>query len=97
MSISDSPDSQAHVKSQFKHNGSIVVPGEAQLDWPVDRSFLNRGAIFAFASTDRNVSHTYLDGLFTDSNVCTGPTNGNQRVCVQRNGTLSSVNPWTLG
>ena len=35
-----------------------MVPGEAQLDWPVDRSLLNRGAIFAFAPTEGNVSHT---------------------------------------
>ena len=24
---------------QFKHNGLVVVPGEAQLDWPVDQLF----------------------------------------------------------
>ena len=40
--------------TQFKHNGLVVVPGEAQLDWPVDQLFLNSRANFAFASTDRN-------------------------------------------
>ena len=33
---------------------SATVPGDMQLDWPVDQLFLNSRANFAFASTDRN-------------------------------------------
>ena len=89
---------KAHVNSQFKHEASVVVPAGAQLDWPVDAVFLSSGAVFAYASTSRNVSNTYLDGLFTDSSVCTDAT-ASQRICYREGDSTqySTVNPWTLG
>lgn len=49
-----------HVEKYFLHNGSVVVPRDAQLDWPVDQAFLAAGGVFSYASTDRNVTNTFL-------------------------------------
>ena len=89
---------KSHVTSQFKHNASVIVPAGAQLDWPVDAAFLASGAVFAYSSTSRNVSNTYLDGLFTDSSVCTDAA-PNQRICWKGSTATqySAITPWTLG
>jgi hypothetical protein len=90
---------KAHTQKYFMYNGSVVVPTDAQLDWQVDQGFMTAGAVFAFASTNRDVSHTFLKGLFDDETVCKGDTTGNQRVCWKESNstTYSSLNPWLLG
>lgn len=90
---------QQHVRKYYKYNGSVIVPRDAQLDWEVDRAFLDAGAIFSYASTARDRSHTFLDALFDDQSVCKGDASGDQRICWRANNasTWNSVNPWMLG
>lgn len=88
-----------HVKKYYKYNGSVIVPRDGQLDWVVDQAFLTSGAIYSYASTNRDLTHTFVDALFDDQTVCKGDTSGDQRVCWRAtNGTTyKSVNPWMLG
>ena len=88
-----------HVQKYFMYNGSVIVPSDAQLDWTVDQAFLTAGGIFAFASTSRDSSRTFLKGLFDDESVCKGETTGNQRVCWKASNAsaYNSINPWVLG
>lgn len=88
-----------HVDRYFMYNGSVIVPGDAQLDWQVDQTFLASGAVFSFASTDREISRTFLKALFDDETVCKGDITGNQRVCWKNSNDtqFKSQNPWLLG
>ena len=88
-----------HADRYFMYNGSVIVPRDAQLDWPVDQAFLAAGGVFSYASTARNISNTFLRALFDDSTVCKGDTSGDQRICWKATDeTLwNSVNPWLLG
>ena len=88
---------KAHVASQFTYNSSVIVPGYAQLEWPVDQQFLVTGGIFAFASTARDPDKTFLKALFNDSSVCTGDTLTHVCWRVGNNSQWNSVNPWHLG
>jgi len=92
-------DLKTHVQNHYMYNGSVVVPRDAQLDWPVDQAFLSSGAVFSFASTDRNMSKTFLRALFDDQTVCKGDTSGDQRICWKPSNATqyNSINPWTLG
>ena len=88
-----------HVQKYYMRNGSVVVPSDAQLDWAVDRAFLASGAIFSFASTDRDISRTFLKGLFDDKTVCKGDYTSDARVCWKTSNATryNSMNPWGLG
>lgn len=88
-----------HAEKYFMRNGSVVVPSDAQLDWTVDRAFLTSGAVFSFASTDRDVSRAFLKGLFDDKTVCKGDSTSDARVCWKASNATryNSMNPWVLG
>ena len=88
-----------HVQEHFMYNGSVIVPNDAQMDWKVDREFLSSGAIFSFASVDRNISYTFLNALFDDDTVCKGDITGDKRVCWKESAStkFNSLNPWVLG
>lgn len=90
---------KSHAKRYFMHNGSAIVPRDAQLEWQVDRAFLAAGGVYSFASTARNISRTFLKSLFDDQTVCKGDTTANNRICwkASNSSTWNSVNPWMLG
>ena len=88
-----------HVKKYYKYDGSVIVPRESQLEWPVDQRLMTSGGVFAYASTSRDMTKTFLNALFDDQNVCKGDTSGDNRVCwrASNSTTWNSVNPWLLG
>lgn len=88
---------QSHVMSNYFHDGFPVIPSNQQLEWDLDSAVLTQGSIFAFASTDRDPSQTYLKNLFADSTTCKGNTTDNLRVCWQTGLTWNTMNPWHLG
>jgi len=89
---------QAHVRKNYKHDGSAIVPPGGQLEWPMDRSVLARGVMLYYANTNRSIRKRYMDALFDDETVCKGDPA--QHVCrkqSQDSVKFRTVNPWTLG
>ena len=88
---------QRHARAHYKHDGAVLVPAGAQLEWPLRRSLLARGVMLAYASTNRSIRKRFLDALFDDETVCKGEPA--EHVCRRRaNDTrFQAINPWTLG
>jgi len=90
---------KAHAERYFMNNGSVIVPRDTQLEWPVDQAFLAAGGVYSFSSTARSIEHTFLQALFDDQTVCKGDTTANNRICwkASNSSAWNSVNPWMLG
>lgn len=87
-----------HVNTYFKHDGPVIIPALAQLEWPVGRSTLAAGVLLSYANTNRSSQYTYVDSLFDDSTVCKGVVTENQRICWRQNASkFDPINPWMLG
>ena len=61
-----------HVRNNFTVETGVTVPPQYQMDWVVSRGMMESGAIFSFASTERNVSKQFMGFLFDRGHVCTG-------------------------
>lgn len=88
---------QRHARAHYKHDGAVLVPAGAQLEWPLQRSLLARGVMLSYASTNRSIRKRFLDALFDDETVCKGEPA--EHVCRRRaNDTrFQTLNPWLLG
>lgn len=91
-----------HVESNFVKDAGTIIPDRHQLDWLVSREMMAAGAIFSFASTDRNTSKQFMGSLFDGPSVCQArQLSHNQRICSFTSGTVLqtalSVSPWLSG
>lgn len=92
-----------HVYAKFRSGGGVVVPDQSQLDWTVSKLMMTSGAIFSFASTDRELSKRFLDRMFDDDTVCgSGSTLSNRdKLCYFEGQSAfqnrSVVAPWLGG
>lgn len=88
---------QRHARTYYKHDGAVLIPAGAQLEWPLQRSLLARGVMLSYASTNRSIRKRFLDALFDDETVCKGEAT--EHVCRRRvNDTkYQAINPWMLG
>ena len=77
----------------LRQNGAPVVPKGTQLRWQVGRSFLAKGALFAFANHTREDSQVLLSSLFNAETRCGVGEQMFNRVCLFNPVTLS-VRPW---
>lgn len=89
---------KAHAEEHYKHDAGVVIPAGGQLEWPIERGVLERGAILSFTNLNRPLKQRYMDSLFHDDTVCKGVVTGTQRVCWNiRPQEYVAVNPWLLG
>ena len=89
---------QKHVDRNYKHDGGVVIPAGAQLEWPLERGVLAKGVILSFANTNRPIRQRFMDALFDNMTVCKGDSS--QHVCRKRasaSQSFNTMNPWTLG
>lgn len=59
-----------HVSERYSIDGGVVIPDGNQLDWVVTKGMMTEGAIFSFASTNRNLSKRFIDRMFDEDTVC---------------------------
>ena len=93
---------QQHVRQTYLKPGPRTVPPGSQLDWDTARAMLVAGAIYSFASTQRDISRQYLLSLFDNATSCLANNFAAQsRVCqFTATGGLAkarSVTPWLTG
>jgi hypothetical protein len=94
---------KSHVFSKYRGDGGIVVPDRNQLNWDVDKRMMTAGAIFSFASVNRNLSKRFINRIFDEDTVCgsTSTLSSRDKLCYfeQENALLnrSVIAPWLGG
>jgi hypothetical protein len=86
-----------HVRDHLMKPGSVIVPSNSQLDWRVDRSYLQAGHFHAYTSTNRSIDQRYLEKMFDDDSACKGSIT--THICWRASAgmTWNTLNPWHLG
>ena len=93
---------RSHVYASYSRDGGAVVPDRFQMDWSVTRRMMSSGAIFSFASIDRDISKRFIDRLFDPATVCSsGSANRDERLCyfstVGGFAEPRAITPWMSG
>lgn len=80
----------------LRQKAAPVIPGENQLRWRVSRSFLERGALFAFANHTRPREKVLLSNIFDTQTRCGMGEQMQNRVCLMQvtGGAAIGVRPW---
>lgn len=85
-----------HVEENYKHDGPVVIPPGAQLEWPIHSLLMKQGVVLSFTNMNRSASKMYMDSLFDEKRVCR--SENTQKVCWRKGvGEFKSINPWLLG
>jgi hypothetical protein len=93
---------RSHVEQNYQKESGVLIPDRKQLDWDVSREMMSTGAIFSFASAERETSKQYLGKMFDAATVCQArQLSHSQRLCsFSGSGVLQvarSVSPWMSG
>lgn len=96
---------QQHVYKQYVKSGPVILKGNQQLDWTIDKTTLMNGMLCSFSSTERALNRTHLLAWLDNETVCNNDnTYISDRMCqysaIDSSGILQNVtvvSPWSLG
>jgi len=88
-------DALRQFTNSLRGPGASVVPSDTQLRWKVGRSFLARGALFAFANHTRKDEEVLLANIFNTNTRCGAGEQMFNRVCLTKTtGASATYQPW---
>lgn len=91
-----------HVFGSYSRDGSAVIPDRNQMDWSVTRTMMTNGAIYSFASLNRDMSKRFIDRLFDPATVCSSSSaSRSDRLCYFSSiggfAQPRAITPWMAG